>query len=53
MGHAGSLSNRSAAALVGEDFSLIPKGSTVFATLSYRLIGFDEPAPSKAPAFHK
>jgi hypothetical protein len=46
-------SNRSAAALVGEDFSLIPKGSTVFATLSYRLLGFDEPAPAKAPAFHK
>jgi len=46
-------SNRSAAALIGEDFSLIPKGSTVFATLSYRLLGFDEPAPAKAPAFHK
>jgi hypothetical protein len=40
--------NRSAASLVSEDFSLIPKGSTVFATLSYRLLGFDEPAPAKA-----
>jgi hypothetical protein len=46
--------NRSASALLaGQDFSLIPRGGTVFATLSYRLIGFDEPAPTKAPAFHK
>jgi hypothetical protein len=46
-------SNRRAVALVGEDFSLIPKGATVFATLSYRLLGIEEPAPAKAPAFRK
>jgi hypothetical protein len=46
-------SNPSAVALTGQDFSLIPKGSTVFATLSSRLVGFDEPAPAKAPLLHK
>ncbi|HLI98743.1 MAG TPA: transporter [Bradyrhizobium sp.] len=45
-------SNPAALTTLGSDFSLIPKGSTVLATLSYRLIGFDEPA-AKAPMFHK
>jgi hypothetical protein len=38
--------------LNGEDISLITRGSTVFATLSYRLWAPEEPAPVK-PMFHK
>jgi len=36
----------------GEDLSVITKGMTVFATLSYRLWAPEEPAPAK-PMFHK
>ncbi len=39
------------AALGGEDLSNITRGSTIFATLSYRLWAPEEPA--KAPMFHK
>ena len=39
------------AAFGGEDFSLIGRGATVFATLSYRLWAPEEPA--KAPMFRK
>jgi hypothetical protein len=46
-------SNRAAVAATGSDFSLIPKGSTVLATVSWRLVGFDEPAPAKSPLIHK
>jgi hypothetical protein len=46
-------SNRAAIAATGADFSVVPKGSTVLATLSYRLIGFDEPGPTKSPLIHK
>ncbi len=44
-------SNAAAIAATGEDFSTIARGSTVFATLSYRLWGPEEPA--KPPMFHK
>ncbi len=40
-----------AAAALGADPSLVAQGSTVFATLSYRLWAPEEPA--KAPMFHK
>ena len=36
-------SNTAALATLGEDFSLITRGSTVFATLSYRLWAPEEP----------
>src|SRR5262249_57295837 len=35
-------SNATAVAATGSDFSLVPKGLTVFGTLSYRLWGPDE-----------
>jgi hypothetical protein len=44
-------SNRFALAATGEDFSTITRGSTVFATLSYRLWAPEE--PPKAPMFRK
>ena len=44
-------SNPAAFAATGADFSLIPRGSTVFATLSYRLWGPEE--PKKAPMIYK
>jgi hypothetical protein len=43
--------NPAAVAATGEDFSLVPQGLTVFATLSYRLWGPDE-APKPA-MYHK
>ena len=36
----------------GEDFSVISKGLTVFATIRYRIWAPEEPAPAK-PMFHK
>jgi hypothetical protein len=44
-------SNAAAIPTLGEDFSIIPKGATVFATLSYRIWAPEEPA--KAPMLHK
>lgn len=44
-------SNPAAVAAGNQDFSLIPQGSTVFATLSYRLWAPDE--PTKTPQIHK
>jgi hypothetical protein len=44
-------SNAAAVAATGADFSLVPEGTTVLATLSYRLWGPEEPA--KAPMYHK
>lgn len=44
-------SNAARLALTGTDSSLTARGSTVFATLSYRLWGPE--APAKAPMFHK
>jgi hypothetical protein len=44
-------SNSAALATIGEDFSLITRGLTVFSTLSYRLWAPEEPA--KAPMIHK
>ena len=45
-------SNANAVALFREDFSLITRGMTVFATLSYRLWAPEEP-PAKKPMIHK
>jgi hypothetical protein len=45
-------SNPAAVAATGADFSLVPQGLTVFATLSYRLWGPDEAAPKPA-MYHK
>jgi len=44
-------SNPNAAAIIGEDPSLITRGSTVLATLSYRI--WAPPEPPKAPMIHK
>jgi hypothetical protein len=44
-------SNANAAAVIGADPSLVTRGSTVFATLSYRIWAPEE--PPKAPMFHK
>jgi hypothetical protein len=44
-------SNPAAVAATGGDFSLVPEGTTVFATVSYRLWAPEEPA--KAPMYHK
>ena len=44
-------SNPNAAAIIGEDPSLITRGSTVLATLSYRI--WAPPEPPKAPIIHK
>jgi hypothetical protein len=44
-------SNPAAVAATGADFSLIPQGFTVFATLTYRLWGPEEPA--KPAMYHK
>ncbi|MGA7808949.1 SphA family protein [Bradyrhizobium sp.] len=45
-------SNAAAVAATGADPSLVAEGTTVFATLSYRLWAPDQPAPTK-PMFHK
>jgi hypothetical protein len=45
-------SNPAAVAAIGADPSLVAKGTTVFATLSYRIWAPDEPVPTK-PMFHK
>lgn len=45
-------SNPAAVAATGADFSLVPQGLTVFATLSYRLWAPDEPA-KPATMYHK
>jgi hypothetical protein len=45
-------SNPAAVAATGADFSLVPQGLTVFATLSYRLWGPDE-AAKPATMYHK
>jgi hypothetical protein len=44
-------SNPAAVAATGSDFSLVHQGTTVFATLSYRLWGPEEPA--KPAMYHK
>jgi hypothetical protein len=44
-------SNPAAVAATGADFSLVPQGMTVFATLSYRIWGPEEPA--KPAMYHK
>jgi hypothetical protein len=44
-------SNPAAVAATGADFSLAPQGMTVFATLSYRIWGPEEPA--KPAMYHK
>jgi hypothetical protein len=45
-------SNPAAVAATGKDFSLVPQGTTVFATLNYRLWGPDE-ASAKPTMYHK
>jgi hypothetical protein len=45
-------SNPAAVASTGADFSLIPQGTTVLATLSYRLWG-PEHAAQPASMYHK
>lgn len=45
-------SNANAVAVLGEDPSLITRGMTVFATLSYRLWAPEEPPPAR-PMIHK
>jgi hypothetical protein len=44
-------SNASAVAATGNDFSLVAQGTTVFATLSYRIWGPETPA--QQPMYHK
>jgi hypothetical protein len=46
-------SNAAALALTGADPSTVSAGSTVFATLSYRLWGPDEAQPVKTSMYHK
>jgi hypothetical protein len=46
-------SNAAALALTGADPSTVSAGSTVFATLSYRLWGPDDAQPVKTSMYHK